>query len=466
MADDEKPKPPSVGERFPNLKQLEEDVERAKLDQALAEARAATASAKQPKQPDLSGLGVTPETVTKSDYVTGLARVFVQMDAMALADDIADAALNAAREKNEARTYRFRVVHDSSLLAAVDRYRMLEGQRGQLMSRLCEIAPSQQEPAEEEEQEEPPQQEEEPVARAELAPAVIAAIPVVLQAIGAFSKLFAHDYQLSGREVSPENLGFDLDLAHYLVAKKKDDETVIVEVDRLTPTPESAQIVTDVWALADATEGRLIPRVRSVARTHAESKSKAETVRASITALDEQIKELMTRMPEEHPESSDVRDALATARASRDALSDSLPSLEAALAASQHDYDRAIGLLRDIESFLISALAPGADGRRPALLDAARAEVLAVPADDRNELQLVLYAQLIAAGVDQTVDAQRMRDDELRVLAGATAEFAIFSAGELLDSGVRSVLQSSTMKLDEDESFTQHRLNYLGLRRE
>ncbi len=461
MADNEKPKPTSsVGDRFPNLKQLEEDVERANLDQALAEARAATASAKQPKPPDMPNLDlkVAPDTVTKIDYVTGLARVFVQMDAMALADDIAEATLNAARKAGHARRYKFRVVHDASLLAAVDRYRMLDGQLKQLNTRLKEVAPEEQE----KEEEEP----EDPVGAELASAAVVAAISVAAQAIGAVSKLFAHDYQLSGREVSPENLGFDLDLAHYLVSKKKPDETVTVEVDRLMPTPPAAQIVTDAWELADATEKRLIPRVRALAHAHAESKSKAETTKAAIAALDEQIKELTKLIPAKHEETSDVRDALAAARQNRDALHKDLPDLEATLAENQHDYERGVGLLRDIEAFLTSILAPGATGGRPALLDASRAELLAAPAAADKELQLVVYVQLIAAGVDQTVDLKRLRDDDLRVLAGATAEFAVFSSGALLDSGVRSVLQSSKMKLNEDDSFEQHRLNYLGLQRE
>ena len=145
MADEEKPKQtPTVGERFPNLKQLEEDVERAKLEKALAEARAATAVAKQPKPPELPefDLEVAADTVTKSDYVTGLARVLVQMDAIAVADDIADAALIAARNAGNARKYRFRVAHDCSLLAAVDRYRLLKGQLAHLQTRLNEAAPA------------------------------------------------------------------------------------------------------------------------------------------------------------------------------------------------------------------------------------------------------------------------------------------------------------------------------------
>jgi hypothetical protein len=468
MRDDEKSKStPSVGDRFPNLKQLEEDVERSKLERSLAEARAGTAAAAQPKEPappkapdfPKLDLDVTADTVTKSDYVTGLARVFVQMDATALADDIADAALNAARADGAARKYSFRVVHDATLLSGVDTHRLLAGQLTHLQTRLDDVVPAQKDER---------RKKKEQSVVPELALATVAAgITLAVQAIGALSKLFAHDYQVSGREVSPDDLGLDIDIAHFLIAKKKSDETVTVAIDRLMPTPPSAEIVTDTWTLADASENRLLPHVRTLAHAHAEAKSRVETTRIAITAVDDQIKELTKLVPAAHEDTSDARAELENARKRRDELGRALPPFEAALADTQHDYDRGVGLLRDIEAFLTAVLSPGAAGGRAPLLDAARAEVLAVPASpDSDELRLVVYAKLIAAGVDQTIDAKRLRDDEVRALAGATAEFAVLSSTALLDSGVRSAIQSSNLKLTDDDSFKQHRLNYVGLQRE
>lgn len=467
MAQDEKStSTPSVGDRFPALRQLEEDVERAKLERALAEARAGKAAAIQPQEPappeppelPKLDLDVAADTVAKSDYVTGLARVFVQMDAIALADDIADAALNAARGAGAARKYTFRVVHDATLLAGVDTHRLLAGQRAHLQTRLDEVVPVEKEKRKE---------KEEPPAAPELALATVTAgITLAVQAIGALSKLFAHDYQVSGQEVSPDNLGLDIDVAHFLLAKKKSDETVTVAIDRLMPTPPSAQIVTDTWRLAEASEKRLFPHVRSLAHAHGEAKSKAETTRTAITAVDEQISELTKLVPSAHQDPSDARAELENAKKRREELERALPALEAERAKTQYDYDRGVGLLRDIEAFLTALLSPGAAGGRPPLLEAARAEILATPAKaNSDELRLVVYAKLIAAGVDQTIDAKRLRDDEVRALAGATAEFAVLSSGALLDSGVRSAIQSSNLKLTDDDSFKQHRLNYVGLQR-
>src|SRR6476659_1487384 len=116
----------SVSDRFPALKQLEEDVERAKLEQALAEARTATGKAKLPSL-DVS---LTPDTVATSDKTTGLARVLVQSAAVTLADDIADICLDAASRVTPAsggrRSYIFRVVSDAAAPVAVDVYRLLD----------------------------------------------------------------------------------------------------------------------------------------------------------------------------------------------------------------------------------------------------------------------------------------------------------------------------------------------------
>src|SRR5688572_24425980 len=92
---------------FPALKPLEERVERAKLEQALAEANVATIKA---QLPSLEG-EVAHDTVVMSDKTSGLARVLVQLDSLTLADDIADRALAGAYAATEEgkRSYMFHV---------------------------------------------------------------------------------------------------------------------------------------------------------------------------------------------------------------------------------------------------------------------------------------------------------------------------------------------------------------------
>jgi hypothetical protein len=72
---------------------------------------------------------------------------------------------------------------------------------------------------------------------------------------------------------------------------------------------------------------------------------------------------------------------------------------------------------------------------------------------------------VIAGGVDQAIET-KIGPDHFRALAGASAEFALLGpGGELLVSGVRSALQSSTMKLDNPRSFHQDRPDYVRLDR-
>lgn len=463
-----------IAERFPALKQLEEDTERAKLEQARAEARAATVKAKLSNvDADRAKLdqavveaqaatakALTPkldvelarDTVAFTDKTTGLARVLVQMDTVALADDVAEFALDAARADSiasgDSTAYSILVVTNPSVLTGVDVYWLLKGQLDHLRSQIEDYAPA---PKKAPKISEPPGEA--------IAAALSGAIGLGVQAIGLASKLFARDYHISGREVPVDDLGFDLELAHYLRAKKGDDETVSVEVERLAPTPGSSEIVSALWNLVLAGEKRLRPVVVTRAGALAAARTRVETVRASITALNTEIVELTKRLPEKG--TSALAKPLSELTERRKTLEDDLPALEATLADARSTYERGTALLADIDEFVTIAFTPPPAGGRPPALEAARVEDLVVGSGERKGRYL-LYARLVAGGLDQVIET-KLGPDHFRALAGVTVEFALLSSeGRLLASGVRSALQSSTQKLSDPDSFRQDRPNYIG----
>jgi hypothetical protein len=449
--DDTTQRSAGVGDRFPALKRLEEEVERAKLDEALATAQAKTLQAKLPSL----DADVSRETADVSATSTGLARVLVQMDTAALADDIADLALDAARAattpQDNGYSYVVRVVTDRSVFAGVDVYRLLEAQLSRLVSRIDEYAPSAKEPPDETEAE----------LRGLLPLAgVAAAAGVAVQALGSASKLLAHDYRISGREVPAADLGFDLEVAHYLAAKERSDESLSVEVDSLAPTPGYSAILDRIWGLADISEQRLLPGLADDARTLAEAEARANDAKDSITALNAEVLELTTRVKETTRRSPVF---LRQRTEQRKELKERLPEIEASVAQARHRYELGTQLRKDAEEFLTAVLAPQPGGARPPALEASRAEDLAAP-DPQGRPRYLLYARLIAGGVDRAIET-KIGPDHFRALAGASAEFAVLGpGGELLASGVRSVLQSSTMKLNP-RSFHQDRPDYVGLDR-
>lgn len=87
-----------VGGRFPALKGLEEQVERTRLQQASAEARAATVRA---ARPDFK-VDIARDTETFGDKTTDVARMLVQHEAVVLADYTAD-LVPASKRRNHRR---------------------------------------------------------------------------------------------------------------------------------------------------------------------------------------------------------------------------------------------------------------------------------------------------------------------------------------------------------------------------
>lgn len=431
----------SVGDRFPALKPLEEDVERAKLDQALAEARSKAVTAVLPS----TDVAIARDAVTATDKTTGLAHVLVEMCAAGHALDVALLALDAARDstqptENQKRRYRIRVVDDPKVFRDVDVARILDVQLSDLSARIDEYAP--------------PSPPPEP---GEVRDAAVMALagPIIglgLQAVGLATKLFAHDYRTSGAEVPVKDLGFDLLLAQRLVEAREDDEEVVVEVDRILGTPK-APIFANVSALALSGEQRLAPAVVAAAGEHEGAQAALDAVTAEIAAIDSQILEFIKGLPDNA--TSEVAKALAAdieqLRTQRAKLASDVPQRRAALAAAREQHASGTTLLEDLKKFLTLVLTPEVDGNRAPIIRAARVEGLVSP-DRGGGVTHFLYARLIAGGLDYTIDTKALGADRWLALAGTTVEFALVAAGgELCRSGVRSGFQSSMMKLGGDQ---------------
>lgn len=384
------------------------------------------------------------------DEASGLPRVLVQMDTVALAEDIADLALDAAREatspQDDAYSYVIRVVRERSVLEAIDVNRLLEAQLSELVSRIHAYPAS---PGEPHKASMPTEAQ-----RAGVLPPM-----ATIHTPGPTTTAFEGGNRIGDHQVSVDDLGFDLEVAHHLTRKTKRDERLLVEVDGLTPIRGSSKILDRISRLTSLSEERLVPALAAEDRILAEAEARASLVKDSIKTLNAEVLELAKQVREPG------RSALVRQRTEqRTGLEDTLPALEAAVAAARSRYQLGCALREDVEEALAVALAPQRPGARPAALEAASVEELTGPSG-RARPTYVLYTRLLAGGLDRTIEP-RSGSDQFRALAGASAEFALLgSRGRLLASGVRSVLQTSTMRLDNPRSFHQDRPDYVGLDR-
>ena len=443
--------PKSPGDRFPALKPLEESVERAKLRQALAEANAAELEANLPSL----DVEIQHDAVVMSDKTTGLARVLVQLDSLTLADDIADRALDSAFEASDAgkRSYAFLVVSDPTVFKDVDAHRLLSAELKRLTERVEAYLPEIQD---------------------EAIPALVPAlIGIGVQAVGLMTKLLAREYTLSGTQVTVDDLGFDLQVAHALrkESKRRKDENVRVDVDRLRPTPEQSTILASIQQLAESADRKLAAKLSQATRELDLASAAVASADAEVETFDNQILELLKRIPEKIDGTSSAKvraptypilDELQRLNAEREKVRKRTPALRKTLAEKRETHDRGAALATDITAFITSALAAGTNARPPAI-QAARAEaLLASSATDRR---FILYARLLAGGVDQEVE-RKIGADRYLVVAGATAEYALLSVdGLLLASETISLLEGSTMKLLEPDSFKRERMYYMDFHR-
>jgi hypothetical protein len=469
MADNEAPTSPS--DRFPALKPLEESVERAKLRQALAEADAAALKAKLPSL----DVDIAQDAVVISDKTTGLARVLVQLDSDTLADDIADRALDAARAATSAdHKYVFHVISDLAVLKQIDALRLLKAQLRLLSQRLDSLAPA-------------PEKRKPGADKKTIAP--LAAAPLLLgagiQGIGLISKLIAHEYTLSGSQVAVDDLGFDLEIAHALAKKDKahKDENVRVTVDRLLPTPATSEILQEIEQLANDANKRLSPMVAAAAVELEKVAVEVDETNAEIDSIDKQIVEFAKNISgslqpveskksgtskgtDASPEAGTTSPALEELRrlnADRANLRARLPALRENLAGKRDAHDRASGLLTDISAFITSTLTLSSASSSP-VIQAARAEALTRSDDGAHHF--VLYARLIAGGIDQEIE-KKLGPDPYVTIAGASAEFALLSGDgmTLVASKTLSLMEASKMNLGDPDSFHRFLLDYMDFHR-
>jgi hypothetical protein len=456
--------PKAVSDRFPKLKQLEEDAERAKLEQARDEASVARAKA---LIPDLD-VDVTRDTITESEKTTGLARILLQRDSELLAHNIAVFALNAARVGSDPnagphRAHRILVTSNPQALDDLDVYRAVVDRCTRLSQRLDALGL----PADQTQAESGPEITRAAGARFLGVAGVGAAVTAGVKAVGLATKLLAHNYTLSGAAVEVDGLGFDLEVAHELKVKAKDDETVGVEVSRFRRTP-AAEVAEQVAALASAAGLRLVPAVATAGTEIAQLAAEATAEQASLTALDGLILELVKKLAAAKPEAPEegvegappasgtipatVSRLLADLMERRDRLSGELVAKQVALAGKEQQRAPLTALLQDVQTFVDVAFAEGEAGTDPVIVHAARGESLA---QQDGGLTHVLYAKLIAGGLDRTIDEKLIGRDRWETLDGVVAEFALIdAAGELLASNVVSALQSSRMRLGKAGTLT------------
>jgi hypothetical protein len=393
------------------------------------------------------------DTATVGDK-TGLARVLVEMDSYALADDIAEVVLDVVRDhwppELGDRVYSIRVVSDPAFLRDVDVYRIIEARLKNLRTRLTAFPP-------------PPKNRHTPKA---IVGALGAAglVTAGIQAFGLATKLFARSYQVTGEEVAVDDLGFDLSMAHQLRANRAEDERLRVEVDRLSPTADSA-IAKDLWQLALDADQALAPQVAERAGGLAEARARATSNEDAIKALDSLLLELVKKIPEQAGPAAkgaeggrDAASLWTQLRNERAQLFEQLPALKQAVATARKPYEEATALMQEIEDFLTYAITVPAGGRAP-IAQAARVEGLA-SSDPKHRDRFTLYCRLIAGGVDRTIET-KLGPDKWMTLAGASAEFALLSSeGKTLRTGVLSRLESSSINLDNPDSFRQKRPGY------
>lgn len=381
-------------------------------------------------------LEVTKDTVTRGDKTSGLGRVLVQVDSIALADDIAKIALDALKARQVAGTWRIRVVDDPAALRGADTLALLDHRAEALEDALDAAVPK---PI-----------DAEALKRAMFAFAPIAVADLVLQGAGILGKLLAHDYQLSGREIPTDGLGFDLLVAHWLQVKHPGG--VALSVDRVQPSDiAKTAIFRRLAALDEAARLRLAPHVTAAATELGEAKAEVTALTAMRDALHAQLVELMKVIDDKNAIVAEI----ARTRDEVKSVATSLASEATRAADAQAAYDTLTTLATEITTFLTEAAAPPADGSPPPIVSAARAEAMA-------DGTYVLYVRLVASGMDEILDARVMRADTWTGLAGASAEFALLDGAAVLATGVRSTLQSTSVDLGHaDRDMKQTRLNYL-----
>ncbi len=489
-AEDDAQVPSAVGDRFPALRGLEEQVERARLAQALAQAEAATATAAVPK----FDVALESDTVTSSDKTTALVSVLTQGPAGWLAHDIAGIALDAALREAEAiaaalqefeaeveseRSYRFFVSTDPSIVGGRDSLHLLRKVLAGLTVRLDAYCGPQELPGEVEDDQRLGEAVGEEGAEYDadsgteedagggqeatlpLSPAVAGVVITgVLQAVGLVTRVLKRSYVFSGGAADLANLGFDLSLANALWLRAHSDEVVVADVDRFT-TAIGTEIADSVMRLAQRADTQLVNALSAARVNVATATARSDAVAAEIEALNAQILKLIdeeqaaTLTPPPQPAEGAPPTGLDQLETDRRRLVGSLPELAKARAAAEARLNEGQLLRTDLMAFLGQCLTPAADGRPP-LISAARAE--AMTQVNGSAHSFVLYARPLAGGLDQTVETKLGADHWFK-LAGLSVEFCCLTAeGRTIAADVRTALVATSAKLDDPSTFEQERV--------
>ena len=295
-----------ISARFPDLKVLEEQVERAKLHQTLATTQSSAARANLPS----FDASPTSDTITEGNQVIGLAPVVTTKAAIPIADSIASGVLNALYKRTAAsndgkRRYRVCVTSDASTLNSLDALRLLRLELAALRQRLS--ASLSDGPADDVVVFNG--DDSQPLDIAKDAASVLqaagvqrnivgAGLPLVgavatglIQAVAFATKLLQKSYTVTGAQVDVTGFGLDFMVSSELQRKQRSDEKLDVRALRLNRLPE-AGIIEEVLSLAAEVDGKLRPAIELVATQAAAAAASADAAREASTTLAASILEL------------------------------------------------------------------------------------------------------------------------------------------------------------------------------
>lgn len=407
---------------------------------------AATTEPPKKEAPAKLELDATKDTLARGDKTSGLGRVFVQMDSNALADDVADLVLHGLRRDGAPAPWRIRIVEDAAMLTGSDVLALLEHQAAALESAIEAAVPAKE------------QTDTMTKGSAELATgslrtivggAAAPAAAIALQGLGILTKLLAHEYQLSGREIAVEGLGFDLLVAQKLTGKHPEGVRLAIERLSSTDVTESA-IFKELAALDERLRTDLVPLVSAKAAAAGAAAATVVALTATRDALQAQCTELIKVIDKGTAADvlKGVRDDLVSVRAD-------LATTQETASETKAGYDALSALATEVTAFLTGAATPPASGGRAPLVEAARAE--AFRADDA---ELVLYVRLLTGGMDEIVDLRIIKSDTWTGFAGAVAEFALLKGSTVVTCGTRSALEATTVPLHDIDKTKRRRIQY------
>ena len=234
----------------------------------------------------------------------------------------------------------------------------------------------------------------------------------VLNAVGVITQLVAGTYTYSGQSI-PNATIVGLDIR---IAQQFDPRTSVpVYVDRFAgPVPAGSDILKQIQKVVSRAAKDLNPAIK---RAASDAAAKKQTVTDDKDRLTELAAEKKTAMEKGAPLDP------AKPQQEYDEVSEQLPGKSGDAAAAQNVLAEGQALVTAINAFVTAALSAPAAGGPPPVARAAHGEVLSKTGT------ALLYAQVIAAGDDQTL-RQDLIHNEWTNLTGLTAEYALMLPGE------------------------------------